>query len=148
MSIKEKVIQKTIHIQAPVAIVWHALTDAQLIKEYMFGTTVQCSWEIGKPIVFTGIWEGKEYKDKGTILRLEKEKVLQYSYWSSAFGIPDTEENHAIVTFELRKQGESTELQVSQSNSPSETAYENSVSGWNLILDQLKGVVENSKQTV
>ena len=34
--------------------VWHALTDPALISKYMFGTSVETSWEPGTPITWRG----------------------------------------------------------------------------------------------
>lgn len=34
-------------IDAPIGTVWHALVDPELIKRYMFGTTVVSDWSEG-----------------------------------------------------------------------------------------------------
>ena len=62
--------------------VWNALTDPELIKKYMFGTTVISDWKEGSKIIWKGEWEGKTYEDKGKILRFEPKKNLQYSHFS------------------------------------------------------------------
>ena len=72
--------------------------DPEAIRRYMFGTTVVSDWKEGGPIVWKGEWKGKAYEDKGVILRLEPERILQYSHFSPQSGLPDTPENHHTVT--------------------------------------------------
>jgi hypothetical protein len=52
-------------IEAPISVVWDALTKPELIKRYMFGTNVVADWQVGSPIVCKGEWQGKTYEDKG-----------------------------------------------------------------------------------
>ena len=52
-------------IEAPASRVWAALTDPDQIKEYMFGSQVETSWEVGSPITWNGEYEGRPYQDKG-----------------------------------------------------------------------------------
>ena len=91
--------KKTIVINAPVAKVWNALTDPTIIKQYMFGTEVVTDWKVGSPIKFKGVWQGKAYEDKGTIVQLIPQQVLRYTFWSSLGGFEDKPENYANVTF-------------------------------------------------
>ena len=93
----------SVSIQAPLAKVWHALTDPEQIKKYLFGTETVTDWKAGSPITFSGEWEGKAYQDKGTILEIEKEKILKYSYWSSFSGTEDKPENYANVTYRVEE---------------------------------------------
>ena len=66
-----------ITISAPIAKVWDALVNPEMIKQYMFGTNAVSDWKEGSPIVWEGEWEGKPYEDKGVILQLKPERVLQ-----------------------------------------------------------------------
>ena len=70
----------SININASAAEVWNALTNKEMIKEYFFGTEANTDWKEGSPISFTGTWEGTTYEDKGTVLKIEKEKLLQHDY--------------------------------------------------------------------
>ena len=79
----------SIEIEAPPGKVWDALTDPQLIKKYFFGTEAVSEWKVGSTLEFKGVWEGKEYLDKGTILELIPRKLLRYTYLSSFSGLPD-----------------------------------------------------------
>jgi len=61
----------SIFISATAAKVWNALTNPELIRQYMFGTNVVSDWREGSPIVWKGEWQGTTYEDKGVILKLK-----------------------------------------------------------------------------
>ena len=132
-----------ITINAPTARVWDALTQPDLIKQYLFGTQVTTNWEVGSPIVYEGIWEGKAYKDKGTILQVEPGKLLVSTYWSALSGLPDIPENYQTVRYELAAEGGGTRLTIVQDNnaSPEDAAY--SAQNWSMVLDGLKKLLED-----
>ena len=136
------VLRKTLSIKAPASKVWEALTTPEWIKQYFFGTKAISDWKVGSPIVFTGTWDGKEYRDKGTILKFEKDKVFQYNYWSSFSSLPDAPENYAVITFELSPHGSSTELSLTQDNIPTEAALEHSSKNWDGVLGAMKQLIE------
>ena len=139
---KELRMKKAISINAPASKVWEALVTPAWIKQYMFGTNTISDWKVGSSIVFAGTWEGKEYKDKGTILKFEKEKVLEYSYWSGFSGLPDVPENYSIVTFELSSHGSQTTLSLIQNNFPDEKSMEHTGKNWEGVLQAMKGLIE------
>lgn len=84
---------------ASTAKVWEALTDPALIKQYFFGTEVVTSWKVGTSIVWKGIWQDKSYEDKGKILSIIPEKLLETTYWSSMAGLSDIPENYKKVIY-------------------------------------------------
>jgi uncharacterized protein YndB with AHSA1/START domain len=139
---KRLVLKKTVIINAPTSKVWEALVTPEWIKQYLFGTNTISDWKVGRPIVFTGTWEGKEYKDKGTILKFEKEKVFQYSYWSGFSGLPDVPENYSIITFELSSHAGQTTLSLTQNNFVDEKSLEHSGKNWEGVLQTMKGLLE------
>ncbi|HET6296406.1 MAG TPA: SRPBCC domain-containing protein, partial [Kribbella sp.] len=51
--------------------VWAVLTDPAEIKKFMFGADVHTDWQQGSPITWQGVYEGKEYEDKGEILEID-----------------------------------------------------------------------------
>jgi uncharacterized protein YndB with AHSA1/START domain len=109
-----------ITIDAPAAKVWDALTNPDVIKQYMFGTNVVSDWREGSPIVWQGEWQGRKYKDKGMILKLAPERTIQYSHFSPLSRLPDTPENYHIVTVELAPQGAQTSITLSQDRNATE----------------------------
>jgi uncharacterized protein YndB with AHSA1/START domain len=132
-------------INAPIARVWDALVNPEAIRQYMFGTNVVSEWKRGSPIIWKGIWEGKEYEDHGVILNLEPERLIQYSHFSPLSGLPDTSENYHTVTIQLSENGDRTLLSLSQDNNPTEQAREHSEKNWRMMLDSLKKLLESRK---
>ena len=136
------ILQKSILLAAPVDRVWKALTDPDDIRIYFFGTNTVTDWKKGSPIYFRGVWDGKEYEDKGTILTIEKPVLIRYNYWSSMSTKPDVPENYSIITYQLEKNQQGTRLTVSQDNFDSREAYDHSSASWESVLHDLKKLVE------
>lgn len=132
----------TARINAPASRVWEALTNPELIKQYLFGTQVTTDWQEGSPITYTGEWEGKAYEDKGKILQVTAGKVLVSTFWSSLSGLPDTPENYKTVRYELAPDGAGTRLTITQDNNASREEAAHSEQNWKTVLDGLKKVVE------
>ena len=133
----------SINIKAPMAKVWHALTDKETIKKYFFGTEADSTWEVGSPITFSGEWEGKAYQDKGTILEKTDGKFLKYNYWSSMAGTEDKPENYANITYSLSEQHGETVFTLTQDNVKDQAALEHSKGNWQYLLNAMKELLEN-----
>ena len=145
---KNQYVAKTeIEIDAPVNKVWDALVTPETIKQYMFGTKVSSDWKEGSPIVWKGEWKGKAYEDKGVILKLRPERVLQYSHFSPLSGQPDKPENYHTVTIELSGGGAQTIVSLSQDNNPTEEARQHSEENWRTMLANLKKLLEKQDET-
>jgi uncharacterized protein YndB with AHSA1/START domain len=140
---KELIASASITINAPIARVWEALVNPDMIKQYMFGTDVVTDWKEGSPIVWQGEWQGKAYQDKGTILKIDQERVLQYSHFSPLSGQPDVPENYHTVTIELSGQGRQTNVSLSQDNNATEQDREHSEKNWQMMLEGLKKLLES-----
>ena len=135
-------VQTSILIDAPKAKVWDALINPALIKKYLFGTNAISDWEVGSSLVFQGEYEGTTYQDKGTILQIEPEKILQYTYLSSFSGLADLPENYSIVTMELSDEKVGVLLSITQSNYQDEERLQHAKEGWKSTLQLLKKIVE------
>ncbi|WP_259015321.1 SRPBCC family protein [Emticicia fluvialis] len=137
-----KEIKKTIAIKAPAAAVWDALTNPEKIKLYLFGTETRTDWQVGSPIVFSGLWDGKPYEDKGTILAIEPGKSVTYNYWSNMSGSDDIPANYANITYALEEKPGETLLTVTQDGLKDDAAVERSENDWGYVLDELRKVAE------
>ncbi len=139
---KGLIAKASISINAPVDIVWDALINPELIRQYMFGTNVISDWKEGSPIIWKGEWEGNKYEDKGLILKLEPESLIQYSHFSPLSGQQDLPENYHTVTIELSGKGKQTFISLLQDNNATEEAREHSEKNWKIMLDGLKKLLE------
>lgn len=139
---KKLVSTSGITIDAPVSKVWQALTDPAQIKQYLFGTNTVSDWKKGSPISYEGEWEGKKYKDKGTIIEIVPEKLLHTTYWSSMGGKEDKPENYNNVIYELQPQNGKTMITISQDNIDTEEQLKHMEQNWAMVLDSMKKLLE------
>ena len=132
----------SIKIEAPREKVWEALTDPQLIKQYLFGTEVTTDWKVGSPITYKGTWKGKAYEDKGKVLENEPGKLLVSTFWSSLSGVPDLPENYQTVRYELSTEDGGTRLTLTQDNNATREDAEHSEQNWKMVLEEMKKLLE------
>ena len=131
-------------IHSSIAEVWDALTNPEKIKQYFFGTNTVTDWKPGSPIKFQGVWEGKSYEDKGTIIDVQKNKLIKYDYWSSLSGIEDKPENYVTITYELTGNDNYVNLGILQENIRDEEMKKHSEENWKIVLSGLKKLAERN----
>ena len=132
----------TISIEASADRVWSVLTDPGAVKEFMFGTDVETDWTVGGPIVWRGIWDGKAYEDRGSVLQFEPGRRLVVTHFSPLSGQEDAPENYHTLTWTLEDQSGSTELTLSQDNNASAEEAEHSKGMWDSLVESVKAIAE------
>ncbi|GAB3557193.1 hypothetical protein GCM10027405_01510 [Arthrobacter alkaliphilus] len=134
----------TITIQASADRVWSVLTDPAAIKEFMFGTEVVTDWTVGGPIVWRGVWKGKNYEDKGVILELEPGKRLVNTHFSPLSGQEDTPGNYHTLTWTLEPEDGKTRLTLTQDNNASADEAAHSKGMWDSLVQSVKTIAERT----
>lgn len=134
-------------IDGSVAEVWDALVRPDHIPQYMHGATVISDWKKGSDILWKGEWQGKAFEDKGTILQIEPEEVLQYTHYSRQSGLPDEPAYYHTVTIKLTGVPKGILVSLSQDNNRTEDDRRHSEKNWKVILEGLKNLVENQRQS-
>jgi uncharacterized protein YndB with AHSA1/START domain len=137
-----------IKINAPASKVWQALTSPDMINEFLLGTHVETDWKVGSDIRWTGNYNGKSYEDKGKVLQVLPEKLLQHTYHSSLSGIEDKPENYFNVTYELDEEDGVTTVTLTNSNLPDQQSQDHTEKNWRGVLEKLKEVVERETEKV
>ncbi len=132
----------TVTINAPAHRVWEALTDPKLIKQYFFGADVLTDWKEGSPILYQGIYQGKAYQDKGSVLKVEPEKLLITTHWSPLSGTPDSPENYHQVRYDIVSEKGGSQVTISQDNNASKEEQEQNASNWKMVLEGMKKLLE------
>ncbi|MEA2681841.1 MAG: hypothetical protein QOK05_169 [Chloroflexota bacterium] len=136
---------KTISINAPASTVWEALTNPDMVREYMHGTNLSTDWKVGSPITWKGEWKGRQYEDKGTVLEVDEGRLLKNTHWSPMGGTEDKPENYHTVTYELTASGDQTTLTLTQDNNATqEDADKMAENNWGPVLEGLKETAEKS----
>jgi uncharacterized protein YndB with AHSA1/START domain len=131
-------VSETIHAKATK--VWNALTDSATIEKFMWGTHATSDWKKGSSLVFEGEYQGKHYREQGTILDVQPEKMIKYTYLAN--GLDDKPENYSIITYQLQQDQNGTALNVTQEGANDEKALEHSKEGWRNMLGTLKQILE------
>ncbi len=137
------VAKASIKINAPASRVWDALTNPDLIKQYLFGTQVTTDWHVGSPITYRGVWQGKAYEDKGKVLEIEPGKRIVSTFWSALSGLPDSPENYKTVRYEISGDSGGTIVTVIQDNNDSEEEARHSEQNWQMVLEGMKKMLES-----
>jgi uncharacterized protein YndB with AHSA1/START domain len=134
---KNLVIVKERQINSGIEKVWAVLTEATTDWN---GVPIETKseWTPNSDIIFSFVWDGKEYNDKGKIIEFETEKVFSHTYWSAFSGLPDQNENYSKVQYELEKTDTGTLLKLTHSNFATETMYQHSDKNWEDTLDKIK----------
>ncbi|MCW7461406.1 SRPBCC family protein [Leptospira limi] len=136
-------IEFNIFIHSNVKKIWNLLVTPDSIKEYLYGTETISNWTIGSDIRFKGEWDGKTYEDKGTILNLEFQKELKYTYLSSFSGMPDLPENYSVIAMNLVEKKEGVVLRLCQTGFFSEEQQKHSEENWREILEKIRMLAED-----
>ena len=129
-------------VNASRAEVWEALTKPELIKQYLFGTTVTTDWTIGGPVTYTGEWQGKQYQDKGTIEEFVPNEHMVTTYWSSMSSVPDAPENYNTITTELTDADGGTKVTIIQDSNATQEKADHSTQNWTMVLGKMKEMLE------
>ena len=139
-----KIVNKTIRINASTSKVWNALTNPGLMKKWMSKTEINIftDWKVGNPFVIRGRLHGINFENRGMVLQVEPEKILQYNHLSSLSRLPDQLENYSILEFRLAPINEETSLTFTASNFPTESIYKHFAFYWNVTLEILKRMIE------
>jgi uncharacterized protein YndB with AHSA1/START domain len=145
------VIENSATIHAPPSDVWRALTDPDLMKQWIaepvMRIEITTDWKFGSPIIVKGHHNNVDFENKGTILQFEPYSTLRYSHLSSISGLPDRAENYTMIEFRLERAEEnSTLLNVRISNFPVESAFEHWQFYWNVTIGVLKRFIESTRQ--
>ena len=139
---ENRTVKRSVIINATPEKIWKALTDPETIKQYFFGTNVKTDWKAGSPITYWGTWKGRDYEDKGEIIKVEKEKYLEHTHWSSLSGTEDKPENYFHVSYEIEPREKDSVLCITQEGLMTEDAAKHSEENWDMVLQQLKSLLE------
>jgi uncharacterized protein YndB with AHSA1/START domain len=146
------IVKNNINIKAPIAKVWDVLVNPVQTKQYMFGCETVSDWKVGSPLLWKGEYEGKAMVFvKGTIIKIEPEKLLVYTTIDPNSTIDDVSENYLEVTYQLSFENGETIFTVTQGDynkvAEGERRYKeayNNGEGWDPILVAIKKLVEKN----
>ena len=144
------IVKNTITINAPASKVWDALVNPQQTKKYMFGCETVSDWKPGSPLLWKGVFDGKELVAvKGIVVSIQPEKYLEYTTIDpNNPAMEDIPGNYLTVTYDLKPVNGNTLLTVTQGDyakvAEGQNRYNDTMAGggWQSVLDQIKKLVE------
>ena len=144
---------KTFHATASITIkaspsrVWQELTKPKFIEQYLFGRQASHGWHIGSPILYRGVWQGKNNEAKGEFLEVEPERLVLSSSWNSPSAVAGIPTNFMTVRYELAASNDGTELTLIQENDETQDGMaEASQQDWLMTLEDIKRLLESELQ--
>lgn len=137
-------VNKMIVINAAPSKVWDALTNPELMEQWMSETEIDIitDWQVGNSITIEGAWYKTRFENKGIVLQFEPEHILQYSHLSSLSRLQDKTENYSVISFKLTPTENQTTLALTLSNFPTEIICKHLIFYWNVTLEILKKQAE------
>jgi uncharacterized protein YndB with AHSA1/START domain len=133
-------------INAPRAKVWDALIDPEKIKQYILASDVVSQWRQGSSIVWKSEFNGKPFEIKGTILRLEHQRLLEFDQSRPIFRVSQAVRpaDYHRVTIELSDEGAGTHLSLIERGNTTQREFAHSQGGWQLALGNMKALLEGT----
>jgi uncharacterized protein YndB with AHSA1/START domain len=125
---------------------WEALTDAQFVRQYWFGVTVECAWKKGSPWKLS--YPDGRITDTGEILEIDPPRRLVIRWQNE--GKPELKaEGPSRCTFTLEPAGRAVKLTITHEIDRPESSLITAVSGgWPLVLSNLKSLLETGEVAV
>lgn len=144
-----QLVEKSILIQAPQAVVWAALTEAHALEAWMSDEefAVRTDWTPGGPVVFRGLLHGRlRFENRGVVQAFEPPRLLQYTHWSSLSRrvFPDLLEHHVVLRFELIASDSATRVDLTLSNLGNYAVYGHINYYWEIALPALRRYCEGT----
>ncbi|MGH7983976.1 MAG: SRPBCC family protein [Candidatus Udaeobacter sp.] len=132
------VVERTLN--APVALVWKALTDVDQMREWYFDLK-EFKPEVGFEFEFVVEHEGNRYHHLCRVTEVIPEKKIAYTWRYKG------EPGDSLVTFELSPKGTQTQLKLTHAGIetfPKTPAYarNNFEAGWTAIIGELEQFME------
>ena len=118
---------------------WSALTDAQLMKQYWFGTHCESKWKAGSS------WKhllGDQILDAGEIIEVEPPRRLVIR-WQNQSKRELEAEGVSRCTMELERNGTAVKLSITHTIERESSKLIEAVSGgWSKVVSNLKSLLE------
>lgn len=143
--------EKTVILNTIPETVWNTLTDFSLMKQWMgeneMNLEIITDWNVNGPIIINGFHHAK-FQNKGTVLKYEPNRLLEYSHLSSLSRLEDKKENYSILRFELSLLQQQTALTLTIENFPTETIYKHLCFYWRATVEKIKTINEQQGELV
>ena len=122
---------------------WSALTGADFMKEYWFGSHLKTEWKVGAR--WQLVYPDGRITDTGEIVELEPQKRFVLK-WHNEFKPELKAEGDALCRVELEPVGDAVKLTITHTMDRPESKLIQAVSGgWPRVLSNLKSLLETGE---
>ncbi len=119
---------------------WSALTDAEFMKQYWFGTHCESEWTAGSP--WKMVYPDGRITDSGQIVESEPPRRIVIR-WQNQLTPELKAEGESLCTMELEPSGTAVKLSITHTIEREPSKFIAAVSGgWPKILSNLKSLLE------
>jgi uncharacterized protein YndB with AHSA1/START domain len=119
---------------------WSALTDAQFMKQYWFGTHCESAWTAGSS--WKMVYADGTITDTGEIVEAEPPRRLVIR-WQNQFKPELKTEGESLCTMEIEPSGTAVRLSITHTIERDPSKFIAAVSGgWPKIISNLKSLLE------
>lgn len=144
-----KLIREEVLIRAQPSEVWAALTEPQLMRQWMgepeMVIAVDTTWNVGEPIIISGLHHAR-FRNEGTVLHYEPERRLTYTHLSSLSRLPAVPESFSTFDFVLTQAAAGTTLTLTIRGFPTESIFKHLAFYWRVTVKLLAELVEAGAQ--
>jgi len=119
---------------------WSALTDAEFMKQYWFGTHSESEWTPGS--TWKHISDDGQILDAGKIIEADPPRRLVIR-WQNQFKPELKDEGESLCTMELEPSGTAVKLSITHTIEREPSKFIAAVSGgWPKVISNLKSLLE------
>lgn len=119
---------------------WSALTDAQFMRQYWFGTRCESTWTAGSS--WRMVYPDGTITDAGEIVEAEPPRRLVIR-WQNQFRPELKAEGESLCTMELEPSGAAVKLSITHTIERDPSKFITAVSGgWPKVISNLKSLLE------
>jgi len=129
-------------INAPIAKVWEALTQPELVKKWQSGSNLLTDWKVGSEIRFKNEWNGQVFEQWGKVLEFTPYEIIKYTLFVPVQDLEDKPENYFTMSYVLSQNSDSVHLLINQEDHRPGSVQDEPNGEENEILNALKVLLE------
>jgi uncharacterized protein YndB with AHSA1/START domain len=134
------------YIRTTPAKLWQALTEPVFVRQYWFGTTVECGWQKGSP--WKMVAPDGNLMDSGEILEIDPPRRMVIR-WRNEWKPELKAEGPSRCTFQLEPVDNAVKLTITHEIDRPDSDFITAVSGgWPRLLSNLKSLLETGEVAI
>ncbi|MBD8078590.1 SRPBCC family protein [Cellulosimicrobium arenosum] len=127
----------SVHVARPPQVVW-----AQMVHpgaRWMLGMNVETDYLAGSQVTFEGHYMGREFADWGTVVEVDRPRLLHFTHFSPSMDLPDVPENYHDIRITLEPDDAGTVVRVEEQNIETAERAARAQALWTKALGTLAG---------